>query len=144
MSRHFFDLMLGLLRARKDRAVVQSRRAQGELQRVEGFKNQLDVYAQEYESQWLNAAQEGESVRNLRVQMDFGLRLRDTAKAQEPELMALKQQASKAKQQALAETERFNTFQAYWERQKQQAVLEMERKEQRELEDLLQARYRAK
>lgn len=144
MSRHFFDLMLGLLRVRKDRAVAQSRRVQAELQRVEGFKNQLDGYAQEYESQWLNAAQQGESVRNLRVQMDFGVRLRDTARAQEPELMALTQQASKAKQQAMAESDRFKTFQAFRARQKQQAQLEQERKEQRELEDLLQARHKGK
>ena len=144
MKRNFFDLMLGLLKVRKDRAVAQSRRVQGELQRVQGFKNQLDGYAQEYETQWLSAAREGDSVRNLQVQMDFGLRLRDTARAQEPELNALTQQAAKATQHALAETERLKTLQAFQARQKIKASLELERKEQRELEDLLQARHKTK
>lgn len=143
MKRNFFDLMLTMLKVRKDRAVAQSSRVQGELQRVQGFKKQLDGYAHEYETQWLTAAREGDSVRSLQVQMDFGLKLRDTARAQEPELAALTLQAAKAKQLALAETERLKTLQAFQARQKLKVSLDIERKEQRELEDLLQARHKA-
>ena len=104
MKRHFLDLLAKLLQVRKDRAAGLYRRTRTELQRVQGFKDQLTDYAQEYETQWVQAARVGDTVQNLQSQMDFGRRLRDTARAQEPELQALNQKAASATQQALAES----------------------------------------
>lgn len=143
MSSNFFGLLMALLKARKDRAVATSSRVHGEWHRARGFKAQLDEYACEYETQFLSAARKSDSVRHLQAQMDFGRRLRDTAHAQEPELLALSQRAVAAKQHALLETERYKTVQQFHRRQRQNAIRDQERRDQKEIEELIQVRFRS-
>jgi flagellar biosynthesis chaperone FliJ len=140
MGKSFFELLLTMLKVRKDRAMASSLRVQKDLQRVKGFKHQLDSYAKEYETQWMNASRTGEKVSHLQVQMAFGNRLRETALAQETELRALNQQALNARHQALKESERYKTLLKFQQRKKQQETAAHERQQQHELEDLLQAR----
>ena len=142
MKRHFLDLLAKLLQVRKDRAAGVYRRTRTELQRVQGFKDQLSDYAQEYETQWTQAARAGDTVQNLQSQMDFGRRWRDTAQAQEPERQAWNQKAASATQQALAESKRLKTVLEFQRRQKIKVQQEQERQNAKDLEDLLQARQR--
>jgi flagellar export protein FliJ len=142
MKRHFFDLMLKLLKVRKDKAVTASQQIQRDLKRVQGFKNQLENYASEYEGQWARPSRSGQSVQGLQVQMAFGSRLRDTAQAQEPEIKALIHQADSARQQVLQYKARLETLQAFQQRKKQQVAQQQVHQEQREFEDILQARIR--
>ena len=144
MKRHFLDLLIKMLQVRKDRATGSYRRVNSELQRVQGFKDQLTSYAQEYETQWVKAAQAGDTVQNLQVQMDFGRRLRVTAAAQEPEIEALTRKSGQATQQAVAENKRLKTVQEFQRRQKIKSDLELDRRQNKDMQDLLQARQRSK
>ena len=142
MKRDFLDLLSKMLQIRKDRATSAYRRVQIEMQRVQGFKNQLTDYAQEYQNKWMNSAHSGDSVHHLQVQMDFERRLRETARAQEPELQALTLRAAQATQQAVSENQRLKTVQEFRRRKKLMAQAQLEQQEHKEIEDLLQARQR--
>jgi flagellar biosynthesis chaperone FliJ len=142
VKRDFLDLLVHMLQVRKDRASMAYRRVQAELQRVKGFKDQLTEYAQEYQGKWLDSARSGDTVQHLQVQMDFERRLRDTARAQEPEIKALSQRSQEATQQALNESQRLKTAQEFRRRKQLIAQAQRERAQSKEEEDLLQARHR--
>ena len=79
MSSRVFEVLQQMLKLRKDRSVAQSKRVQAEFERVRNFNLQVESYAKEYETQWVKAAQQGDSVLNLQTQANFGLNLRATA-----------------------------------------------------------------
>jgi flagellar biosynthesis chaperone FliJ len=89
MSNRVFEVLQQMLKLRKDRSVAQSKRVQAEYERVRNFNLQVESYAKEYETQWVKAAKEGDTVLNLQTQANFGLNLRATAKSQEPEVAGL-------------------------------------------------------
>jgi len=129
---------------RKDRSVAQSKRVQAEFDRVRNFNLQVESYAQEYETQWVKAAQQGDTVLNLQTQANFGLNLRATAKSQEPEVAALKSQSREALDKALQDAQRLKTLQSFLAKRKQQRQRQFEKHEDKALEDVLQARQNTK
>ena len=133
-----------MLKLRKDRSVAQSKRVQAEYERVRNFNLQVTSYAQEYESQWVKAAQQGDTVLNLQTQANFGLNLRATAKSQEPEVQALKSQSREALDKALQDAQRLKTLQSFLAKRKQQRQRQFEKHEDKALEDVLQARQNTK
>jgi len=133
-----------MLKLRKDRSVAQSKRVQAEYERVRNFNLQVESYAQEYESQWVKAAQQGDTVLNLQTQANFGLNLRATAKSQEPEVQALKSQSKEALDKALQDAQRLKTLQSFLAKRKLQRQHQLERQDDKALEDVLQARYNSK
>ena len=144
MSNRVFEVLQQMLKLRKDRSVAQSKRVQAEYERVRNFNLQVESYAKEYESQWVKAAQEGDSVLNLQTQANFGLNLRATAKSQEPEVQALKSQSRDALDKALHDAQRLKTLQSFLAKRKQQRQNQFEKNEDKALEDVLQARQHAK
>ena len=58
MSSRVFEVLQQMLKLRKDRSVAQSKRVQAEYDRVRNFNLQVTSYANEYESQWVKAAQQ--------------------------------------------------------------------------------------
>jgi flagellar biosynthesis chaperone FliJ len=135
-----FEVLQQMLKLRKDRSVAQSKRVQAEYERVRNFNLQVESYAKEYESQWVKAAQQGDTVLNLQTQANFGLNLRATAKSQEPEVQALKSQSQEALNKALQDAQRLKTLQSFLAKRKRQRQLEQEKHEVKALEDVLQAR----
>ena len=129
---------------RKDRSVAQSKRVQAEYERVRNFNLQVESYAKEYETQWVKAAKEGDTVLNLQTQANFGLNLRATAKSQEPEVQALKLQSREALDKALQDAQRLKTLQSYLAKRKQQRQHQLEKDEDKALADVLQARQLSK
>ena len=144
MSNRVFEVLQQMLKLRKDRSVAQSKRVQAEYERVRNFNLQVESYAKEYESQWVKAAQEGDTVLNLQTQANFGLNLRATAKSQEPEVQALKSQSREALDKALQDAQRLKTLQSYLAKRKQQRQHQLEKDEDKALEDVLQARQHTK
>jgi len=144
MSNRVFEVLQQMLKLRKDRSVAQSKRVQAEFERVRNFNLQVESYAQEYETQWVKAAQEGDTVLNLQTQANFGLNLRATAKSQEPEVAALKSQSREALDKALQDAQRLKTLQSFLAKRKQQRQRQFEKHEDKALEDVLQARQNTK
>ena len=144
MSNRVFEVLQQMLKLRKDRSVAQSKRVQAEYERVRNFNLQVESYANEYETQWVKAAQQGDSVLNLQTQANFGLNLRATAKSQEPEVQALKSQSREALDKALQDAQRLKTLQSFLAKRKQQRQQQFEKHEDKALEDVLQARQNTK
>ena len=144
MSSRVFEVLQQMLKLRKDRSVAQSKQVQAEYERVRNFNLQVESYAKEYESQWVKAAQQGDTVLNLQTQANFGLNLRATAKSQEPEVAALKSQSREALDKALQDAERLKTLQTFLAKRKQQRLRQFEKLEDKALEDVLQARQNTK
>lgn len=144
MSSRVFEVLQQMLKLRKDRSVAQSKRVQAEFERVRNFNLQVASYAKEYETQWVKAAQQGDSVLNLQTQANFGLNLRATAKSQEPEVQALKSQSREALDKALQDAQRLKTLQSFLAKRKQQRQGLFEKHEDKALEDVLQARQNTK
>ena len=144
MSNRVFEVLQQMLKLRKDRSVAQSKRVQAEYERVRNFNLQVESYANEYETQWVKAAQQGDSVLNLQTQANFGLNLRATAKSQEPEVAALKSQSREALDKALQDAQRLKTLQSFLAKRKQQRQRQFEKHEDKALEDVLQARQNTK
>ena len=144
MSSRVFEVLQQMLKLRKDRSVAQSKRVQAEYERVRNFNLQVTSYAQEYESQWVKAAQQGDTVLNLQTQANFGLNLRATAKSQEPEVQALKSQSREALDKAMQDAQRLKTLQSFLAKRKQQRQRQFEKHEDKALEDVLQARQNTK
>ena len=144
MSNRVFEVLQQMLKLRKDRSVAQSKRVQAEYERVRNFNLQVESYAKEYESQWVKAAQEGDTVLNLQTQANFGLNLRATAKSQEPEVQALKSQSREALDKALHDAQRLKALQSFLAKRKQQRQNQFEKNEDKALEDVLQARQHTK
>jgi flagellar biosynthesis chaperone FliJ len=144
MSNRVFEVLQQMLKLRKDRSVAQSKRVQAEYERVRNFNLQVESYAKEYETQWVKAAQQGDTVLNLQTQANFGLNLRATAKSQEPEVQALKSQSREALDKALQDAQRLKTLQSFLAKRKQQRQRQFEKHEDKALEDVLQARQNTK
>jgi flagellar biosynthesis chaperone FliJ len=144
MSSRVFEVLQQMLKLRKDRSVAQSKRVQAEFERVRNFNFQVESYAKEYETQWVKAAQQGDTVLNLQTQANFGLNLRATAKSQEPEVAALKSQSREALDKALQDAQRLKTLQSFLAKRKQQRQRQFEKHEDKALEDVLQARQNTK
>ena len=144
MSSRVFEVLQQMLKLRKDRSVAQSKRVQAEYERVRNFNLQVESYAKEYETQWVKAAQQGDTVLNLQTQANFGLNLRATAKSQEPEVQALKSQSREALYKALQDAQRLKTLQSFLAKRKQQRQRQFEKNEDKALEDVLQARQNTK
>ena len=144
MSSRVFEVLQQMLKLRKDRSVAQSKRVQAEFERVRNFNLQVESYAKEYETQWVKAAQQGDTVLNLQTQANFGLNLRATAKSQEPEVAALKSQSREALDKALQDAQRLKTLQSFLAKRKQQRQQQFEKLEDKALEDVLQARQNTK
>ncbi len=144
MSNRVFEVLQQMLKLRKDRSVAQSKRVQAEYERVRNFNLQVTSYAQEYESQWVKAVQQGDTVLNLQTQANFGLNLRATAKSQEPEVQALKSQSREALDKALQDAQRLKTLQSFLAKRKQQRQRQFEKHEDKALEDVLQGRQNTK
>ena len=144
MSNRVFEVLQQMLKLRKDRSVAQSKRVQAEYERVRNFNLQVESYAKEYETQWVKAAQQGDTVLNLQTQANFGLNLRATAKSQEPEVQALKSQSREALDKALQDAQRLKTLQSFLAKRKQQLQRQFEKHEDKDLEDVLQGRQNTK
>jgi len=144
MSSRVFEILQQMLKLRKDRSVAQSKRVQAEYERVRDFNLQVESYAKEYETQWVKAAQQGDTVLHLQTQANFGLNLRATAASQEPEVRALKSQSQEALDKALQDAQRLKTLQKYLAKIKQKRQRQLNEQEDKALEDVLQARTLSK
>jgi len=144
MSNRVFEVLQQMLKLRKDRSVAQSKRVQAEFERVRNFNLQVESYPKEYETQWVKAAKQGDTVLNLQTQANFGLNLRATAKSQEPEVQALKSQSREALDKALQDAQRLKTLQSFLAKRKQQRQRQFEKHEDKALEDVLQGRQNTK
>ena len=143
MSGRVFQVLQQMLKMRKDRSVAKSKMVKAEFDRVRTFNEQIESYATEYESQWMSAAQKGDTVLQLQTQASFGQKLRATAASQQPEIENLQTQSREALEKAQQDAERLKTlenFIANRQRLKQKALDQQDEKAQ---EDVLQARQRS-
>jgi flagellar biosynthesis chaperone FliJ len=143
MSGRVFQVLQQMLKMRKDRSVAKSKMVKAEFDRVRSFNEQIESYATEYESQWMSAAQKGDTVLQLQTQASFGQKLRATAASQLPEIQNLQSQSREALEKAQQDAERLKTFENFManrQRLKQKALDHQDEKAQ---EDVLQARQKS-
>ncbi len=142
MSGRVFQIWQQMLQMRKDRSIAKSKMVKAEYDRVRNFNEQIESYATEYESQWMNAAQKGDTVLQLQTQASFGQKLRATAASQLPEIQSLAAQSKQALEKAQQDSERLktlNNFIANKQRLKQKA---QDDKDEKAFEDVLQGKRR--
>jgi flagellar export protein FliJ len=143
MSGRVFQVLQQMLKLRKDRSVARSKMVKAELERVRGFNEQIESYANEYESQWMNAAQKGDTVLQLQTQASFGQKLRATAASQLPEIQNLQSQSKEALEKAQQDAERLKTFESFIANKKRLNQKALDHQDEKALEDVLQARHRS-
>lgn len=143
MSGRVFQVLQQMLKMRKDRSVARSKMVKTELERVRGFNEQIESYANEYESQWMNAAQKGDTVLQLQTQASFGQKLRATAASQLPEIQNLQTQSKEALEKAQQDAERLKTFENFIANKKGLTQKALDHQDEKALEDVLQARHRS-
>ena len=139
MSR-VFEWVLKLVEMRRDRSVSQARRARQDYARSREFTEQLNQYAAEYDKQWSQVAQAGESVLQLRTSSAFGENLRGTARAQGQETDKLREHSQKMLDKALQDSRRVEAIEQYMAKQRAQRRAAREHRETKDLEDDLNAR----
>lgn len=142
MSQRTFEVLLKMLAMRKDRSVARSKRAQAEFLRAKEFSDQLQTYSREYQAQWLQSAEKGDSVLMLQTASSFGHQLAQTAAGQQAQAQSLSDRSQQAVEQALRDTQREKTLQEYLAKQRHLATLSRDKRERRELDDVLNARSR--
>ena len=143
MSGRVFQVLQQMLKMRKDRSVAKSKMVKAEFDRVRNFNEQIESYANEYESQWMSAAEKGDTVLQLQTQASFGQKLRATAASQQPEIKNLQLQSKEALEKAQQDAERLKileNFIANRQRLKQKAL---DQQDEKSLEDVLQSRHRS-
>lgn len=143
MSGRVFQILQQMLKMRKDRSVAKSKMVKAEFDRVRSFNEQIESYAAEYETQWMNTAQKGESVLQLQTQASFGQKLRATAASQQPEIQNLKTQSQEALEKAQQDSERLKTFENFMANRKRLQQKALDHQDEKALEDVLQARHRS-
>ncbi len=143
MSGRVFQVLQQMLKMRKDRSVAKSKMVKAEFDRVRNFNEQIESYANEYESQWMNAAQKGDTVLQLQTQASFGQKLRATAASQEPEIQNLQLQSKEALEKAQQDAERLKTFENFIAKRQRLKQIALDHQDEKAMEDVLQARHRS-
>jgi|LauGreDrversion4_2_1035121.scaffolds.fasta_scaffold447806_2 flagellar export protein FliJ len=143
MSGRVFQVLQQMLKMRKDRSVAKSKMVKAEFDRVRNFNEQIESYANEYESQWMNAAQKGDTVLQLQTQASFGQKLRATAASQEPEIQNLQLQSKEALEKAQQDAERLKTFENFIAKRQRLKQMALDHQDEKAMEDVLQARHRS-
>jgi flagellar export protein FliJ len=140
MSSQVYEWLLKLVELRRDRSVARSRRAQQDYLRSKQFSDELKGYSHEYDQQWQRTAAKGDSVLLLQTTASFGGHLHNTSQTQQQETKKLQGSSEQALQQALQDSRRAEALRNFMDRQKVQRRLAAERREQKALEDDLNAR----
>ena len=143
MSGRVFQVLQQMLKMRKDRSVARSKMVKAEFDRVRNFNEQIESYATEYESQWMSAAQKGDTVLQLQTQASFGQKLRATAASQEPEIQNLQSQSKEALEKAQQDAERLKTFENFIAKRQRLKQMALDHQDEKAMEDVLQARHRS-
>jgi flagellar export protein FliJ len=143
MSGRVFQVLQQMLKMRKDRSVAKSKMVKAEFDRVRNFNEQIESYANEYESQWMSAAQKGDTVLQLQTQASFGQKLRATAASQEPEIQNLQSQSKEALEKAQQDAERLKTFENFIAKRQRLKQMALDHQDEKAMEDVLQARHRS-
>jgi flagellar export protein FliJ len=143
MSGRVFQILQQMLQMRKDRSIAKSKMVKAEFDRVRNFNDQIESYATEYESQWMNAAQKGDTVLQLQTQASFGQKLRATAASQLPEVQSLEAQSKLALEKAQQDSERLKTLQNFIANKQRLKQKALDHQDQKALEDVLQAKHRS-
>ena len=143
MSGRVFQVLQQMLKMRKDRSVAKSKMVKAEFDRVRSFNEQIESYATEYESQWMSAAQKGDTVLQLQTQASFGQKLRATAASQQPEIQNLRTQSKEALEKAQQDAERLKTLENFMANRQLLKQKTLDHQDEKAQEDVLQARHRS-
>ena len=142
MDDRAMAMLLRLLELRKERAAMASRRAQQDFLKAQSFSQQVDAYAREYDQNWSRSVVQGDQVAQLQTQAAFTNRLQATAQEQRQEAHLLEQESQRALSKVVQESDRARVVRQWLERQKAHQMAQQARREERVLEDILQARLR--
>jgi flagellar export protein FliJ len=139
MNTNAAQVLVRLMEIRKERLALASKRAMQDHVRASDFSRQVDAYAQEYQQSWSRAVTQGDVVAQLQAQSAFGARLQSTALEQRHEAQALHQESQRALDKVVEAHERLKVLQQWLARQKSHARAQNMRRDERELEDRIQA-----
>lgn len=141
MDGRAMALLLRMLEIRKERAAMASRSAQQAYLKAKNFSQQVDAYAHEYDLNWARSVSQGDRVDHLQAQAAFTDRLQDTAAEQRQEAHHLEQESQRALSKVVQESERVRAIRQWQDRQTKIQKLQQARREERAMEDVIQARH---
>jgi flagellar biosynthesis chaperone FliJ len=139
MNANAAKVLLRLMEIRKERLAIASKRAAQDHMRAANFSRQVDAYAEEYQQSWSVAVTRGDVVAQLQSQSAFGARLQSTAVEQQREAQARAQDSQRALENVVEAHERLKVMQEWLARQQSHAREQRTRREERDLEDRIQA-----
>lgn len=140
MDDRAMALLLRMLEIRKERAAMASRSAQQAFLKARHFSQQVDAYAHEYDLNWAKSVSQGDRVDHLQAQAAFTDRLQDTATQQRLEAQLLEQESLRALSKVVQESERVRAIRQWQDRQATMQKSQLARREERAMEDVIQAR----
>lgn len=138
------SLLMRMLEIRKERAGMASRRARHDFLKAQDFSQQVDAYAQEYDDNWSRSVVKGDQVEYLQTQAAFTNRLQATAAQQREEARLLENESQRALGKAVQESERLRIVREWLMRQQRQKASEQDRRQERQMEDVLQSRIKSR
>ena len=123
---------------------MASRRARHDFLKAQDFSQQVDAYAQEYDDNWSRSVVKGDQVEYLQTQAAFTNRLQATAAQQREEARLLENESQRALGKAVQESERLRIVREWLMRQQRQKASEQDRRQERQMEDVLQSRIKSR
>jgi len=132
--------VLQLKKLKSDQMALAAKQAKHRQDEAQSFADQVSHYAREYDQGLIQVALEGETAMLLQERAQFNAKLHSTALAQQEQVKPLTLKAAAAVQQALEHRSRAQAMERFVLARKQQMSQAELHREDKEGEDILQAR----
>ena len=135
MNPGFLGLFRRLWELRRDRSAARARKATSDFIQSEKFAREVEIYSGEYSKMWVQSATDGADAATLLAKSAFAERLRATSDAQAVVAERVGVAAKVALSEAHRDWARLKALDDYLARRARAQRAELERKEQRDLDE---------
>lgn len=132
--------VLKLVQLKADQSAAVARQARSRFEQAKAFSDQVGAYTRDYAAELSKVAVQGEGAQLLQARSDFSVRLHSTAQEQERQALVLQGQARVAVEHAFNQQARVKAMDRFLKARDQQMRHQAERREDKEVEDLIQSR----
>jgi flagellar biosynthesis chaperone FliJ len=140
MKSRALKSVLKLVQLKAEQSATVARQARVRFEQAKEFSDQVTAYTRDYVQEFSKSALQGEGAQMLQARSDFSARLHSTAQEQERQALQLQGQARVAVEHAYSQQARAKAMERFVKARDQQIRHEAERREDKELEDQIQAR----
>lgn len=140
MKSKTLKTVLKLVQLKADQSAVVARQARSRFEQAKEFSDQVSAYTRDYAKELSKAAVQGEGAQLLQARSDFSVRLHSTAQEQERQALQLQGQARVAIEHAFNQQARAKAMDRFLKARQEQMRQEIELRQDKELQDLIQSR----